>query len=64
MWSVDGTNNYYNMTTSTSGINFTIPSDDTYTFTMTDSYIDWFPNSCLYVKYIPTWHLVQSYKVN
>mgnify|MGYP006908252207 CR=1 FL=1 len=26
-----------------------------------DPYIDWLPNSCLYPKYIPVWHLVKSY---
>ena len=26
-----------------------------------DPLIDWLPNSCLYVKYVPTWHLVKSY---
>ena len=34
------------------------------TFTLPDSYVDWLPNSCLYPKYLPTWHLVQSYKVD
>ena len=26
-----------------------------------DPLIDWLPNSCLYTKYVPTWHLVKSY---
>ncbi len=27
-----------------------------------DPLIDWLPNSCLYTKYVPTWHLVRSYQ--
>ncbi len=27
-----------------------------------DPLIDWLPNSCLYTKYVPTWHLIRSYK--
>ena len=31
------------------------------TFAPPDPLIDWLPNSCLYTKYVPTWHLVRSY---
>ena len=30
--------------------------------TFPDPLIDWLPNSCLYTKYVPTWHLIRSYK--
>ena len=32
------------------------------TFTMPDPLIDWLPNSCLYIAYLPTWHLMESYR--
>ena len=33
-----------------------------FTVTSPDPLIDWLPNSCLYTKYVPTWHLVRSYR--
>jgi len=32
-----------------------------FTLTSPDPLIDWLPNSCLYTKYVPTWHLMESY---
>ena len=32
------------------------------TLSIPDPLIDWLPNSCLYTKYVPTWHLVRSYQ--
>ena len=37
-------------------------SDSVNTITFPDPLIDWLPDSCLYEKYIPAWHLVRSYK--
>ena len=55
-------------TSAGNNINFTTDGTDTLTFATTtntlwflDPLVDWLPNSCLYVKYIPTWHLVKSY---
>jgi len=36
-------------------------STDVYELTCPDPLVDWLPNSCLYTKYVPTWHLVRSY---
>ena len=35
---------------------------DNFILTTPDPLIDWLPNSCLYTKYVPTWHLVRSYQ--
>ena len=32
------------------------------TLSIPDPLIDWLPNSCLYTKYVPTWHLIRSYQ--
>ncbi len=40
--------------TSDTGNNITVSTPD--------PLIDWLPNSCLYTKYVPTWHLIRSYK--
>jgi len=32
------------------------------TFSDPDPLIDWLPNCCLYIKYVPIWHLIRSYK--
>ena len=32
------------------------------TYITLDPLRDWLPNSCLYEKYIPTWHLMESYR--
>ena len=39
-----------------------IDNNTTTTWTLPDPLVDWLPNSCLHEKYIPTWHLVRSYK--
>jgi len=54
----------YNFTTGgTDTISFTTDSDATTTAVFfPDPLIDWLPNSCLHEKYVPTWHLVRSYR--
>ncbi len=47
---------------STSTLTFDIDDIATTTIELPDPLIDWLPNSCLYEKYLPTWHLVRSYK--
>jgi len=56
---MDWTNNtaFYN----SNDVNGTITQGTSMIFTMPDPLIDWLPNSCLYEKYLPTWHLVRSY---
>ena len=62
MWS-DYTNTTGDYSFTTSGAATTLQT--TYvTLPASDPLIDWFPNSCLYPKYIPTWHLIQSYRVD
>jgi len=57
--------------TTTDSTNFTIATDangdinylsNHLTLELPDPLIDWLPNSCLYTKYVPTWHLVRSYQ--
>jgi len=62
-------NNYNNLTwdigncySGTQDINFTTAGTTDITWTSPPPLIDWLPNSCLYEKYLPTWHLVRSYK--
>jgi len=60
-WNItDSASNAMNYTFDTSGVcDYTA---NYITLTDPDPLIDWLPNSCLYTKYVPTWHLVRSYK--
>jgi len=60
MWSDTGTYTTDWLTTAGTTDSLTC----SYTLSLPDSYIDWLPNSCLYPKYIPTWHLIQSYRTD
>ena len=58
--------NWWANTIDTSSNALTFNFDDSITSATTEFYlpdplIDWLPNSCLYTKYLPTWHLVKSY---
>jgi len=59
MW-LDTVNSTVNLGT----LNWAGTADTTDACYLPDSYIGWVPDSCLYVKYIPYWHLIQSYKVD
>lgn len=48
-----------NLTYDTGGI---IDCTSNFTLISPEPLIDWLPNSCLYTKYVPTWHLVRSYQ--
>ena len=59
---------YYTGTTNwtQSGTDFSLTADvgeiygtSTYVY---EPLIKWLPNSCKHKKYLPTWHLVRSYK--
>lgn len=52
--------NDFTYSTGTNDLTFNVDAANTIEFP--DPLIDWLPNSCLYVKYVPTWHLVRSYK--
>lgn len=45
----------------TGAVTCDFPTDST-TTVIYEPLRDWLPNSCLHEKYIPTWHLVRSYK--
>ena len=66
MWSDTSTctNEWYNTATTVIGDCYGSTTDTGNYITLPDSLINWFPNSCLYTKYIPTWHLLQSYRVD
>ncbi len=56
-----------NWTSANNSFNYTFDTDSTaetidITLPSPDPLIDWLPNSCLYTKYVPTWHLVRSYR--
>ncbi len=59
---------WFDGTSSAGTMNFTTDAniDCTSTFTVSapDPLIDWLPNSCLYTKYVPTWHLINSYNID
>ena len=58
-WSLNNSSYFSGTDTFTANVNLACDTTTTYIY---DTYRDWLPNSCLYEKYIPTWHLVRSYK--